>query len=95
MPDAIDDTRLAQVLGGSSISDRPWSGRPGYAIGYGLGWGVTRAVALFDQSKAFSQVGAPWLRERGLHNIADGAAQSVRDVAARYQHGVDERGEIP
>ena len=78
------DSAVLDTVGGGSLA------RLGYATGYAAGWGVTEALASFKPDLAFTQVGGPLLRKWGFPNAANGAEQSVRDVAAQYGATVKE-----
>ena len=78
----IDSAELEAATGGGA--------RLGYDVGYGAGYVVTSAIAPFNPRVAFTQVGGPLLRKWGFPNAANGAEQSVRDVAKQYGATVKE-----
>jgi hypothetical protein len=83
--ETIDGTVLETVGGGTGAL-----ARLGYGAGYAAGYGVTSVLAPIKPDLAFTQVGGPLLRKWGFPNAANGAEQSVRDVAAQYGATVKE-----
>jgi hypothetical protein len=83
--ETIDGAVLETVGGGNGAL-----ARLGYGAGYAAGYGVTSVLAPIKPDLAFTQVGGPLLRKWGFPNAANGAEQSVRDVAAQYGATVKE-----